>query len=78
MALIDPAHGAISLSRQAELLGISRSSVYYTPVVNARDVVLKRLIDEIYTEAPCYGSRKIKAALHRRGEEVGLVSMCKR
>jgi len=34
--------------------------------------VLTRLIDEIYTEAPCYGSRKIKAALARRGYVVGL------
>jgi len=29
-------------------------------------------MDEIYTEAPCYGSRKIKAALARRGYVVGL------
>jgi putative transposase len=34
--------------------------------------MVKRLIDEIYTEAPCYGSRKIKAALARRGYMVGL------
>lgn len=54
------------------MLDISRASLYYTPVVNARDLLLKRLIDEIYTEAPCYGSRKIKAALERRGEVVGL------
>ena len=30
-----------------------------------------QLIDEIYTDAPCYGSRKIKAALARQGYEVG-------
>ena len=41
-------------------------------MVNARDLLLKRLVDEIYTEAPCYGSRKIKAALQRRGQVVGL------
>lgn len=35
-------------------------------------MVITRLIDEIYTEAPCYGSRKIKAALARRGYVVGL------
>jgi len=65
-------HPSISVSRQAELLGISRSSIYYTPVPKAEDVVMTRLIDEIYTEAPCYGSRKIKAALARRGYVVGL------
>lgn len=41
-------------------------------MVNARDLLLKRLIDEIYTEAPCYGSRKLRAALARRGQVVRL------
>ena len=72
MGLVEPTHPHIHLRRQAELLGISRASLYYTPVVNERDMLLKRLIDEIYTEAPCYGSRKIKAALWRRGQVVGL------
>ena len=72
MALVEPEHPDISVSRQAELLGISRSSIYYKPVQNEEDVVITRLIDEIYTEAPFYGSRKIKAALARRGHVVGL------
>lgn len=69
---MEPDHPRISVSRQAELLGIARSSIYYTPVQKTEDVVITRLIDEIYTEAPCYGSRKIKAALARRGHVVGL------
>jgi putative transposase len=69
--LLERAHPTISLSRQAELFGISRSSVYYTPVVNQEELQLKREIDEIYTEAPYYGARKIKAALARRGFMVG-------
>jgi putative transposase len=72
VALVDVSHPRISISRQAELLGISRSSIYYTPVQNEEDVVLTRLLDEIYTEAPCYGSRKLKAALARRGYVVSL------
>jgi putative transposase len=52
VALIELGHPQISQGRQAELLGISRSSVYYRPTINERDVLLKRLIDEIYTEAP--------------------------
>jgi putative transposase len=51
---------------------MSRSSLYYTPVIDEEEITLKHLIDEIYTEAPCYGSRKIKAALARRGHRVGL------
>jgi putative transposase len=70
--MIELAHPRISVSRQAELLGIARSSIYYTPVQHEEDVVITRLIDEIYTEAPCYGSRKIKAALARCGYVVGL------
>ena len=70
--LVELTHPSISVSRQAELLGISRSSIYYTPGQNEEDVAMTRLIDEIYTEAPCYGSRKIKAALARRGHVVGL------
>lgn len=72
MALVEAEHSAISVRRQAELLGISRSSIYYTPVQNEENVVITRLIDEIYTEAPFYGSRKMKAALARRGHVVGL------
>ena len=61
----------MSLSRQAELFGISRASVYYTPVVNLEELRIKRAIDEIYTEVPFYGARKIKAELARRGIVVG-------
>jgi putative transposase len=70
--LVEPDHPSMSVSRQAELLGISRSSIYYTPTVKDADVIITRLLDEIYTEAPCYGSRKMKAALARRGHIVGL------
>jgi len=56
--------------RQAELLGIARSTVYYEPVVDTSSLELMRLIDEEYTKAPFYGSRKITAVLRRRGYEV--------
>lgn len=68
--LIDRNH-AISLTRQAELLGISRSGLYYEPVLDDSDERLKVLIDEIYTELPFYGSRKIAEALQRMGHAVG-------
>lgn len=62
---------AIPLSRQAELLGISRSGLYYEPVVEDYDERLKILIDEIYAELPFYGSRKMAEALQRMGHAVG-------
>ncbi len=63
--LIDIASKEISISRQAELLGISRSSIYYEPVVDEYDFLLKRLIDKQYTLTPFYGSRKMTAQLRR-------------
>ena len=51
------------MKRQAELLDISRSDLYYQPRVNQRDVALMNLIDKIYTELPFYGSRRIRKQL---------------
>ena len=62
-ALIEHDHPQISIKRQAELLGISRSSIYYQPRVNERDIKIMHLIDKIYTDYPFYGSRRIKKEL---------------
>lgn len=47
--LIESNHPLISLTRQAELLSISRSSIYYEPIIDPLDFKLMRHIDEIYT-----------------------------
>lgn len=70
-SLVEQGHPSISLSRQAELLGMARSSLYYTPYRSSKDVRLTRLLDEIYLEFPCYGVRRMQAELARRGEHVG-------
>ena len=58
----------LSLKQQAELLGISRSSLYYQPVPpSAEEVKLKHRIDEIFTAWPFYGTRRITAQLRREG-----------
>ena len=61
--MIDKDHDAISIARQAELLNISRSSVYYEPVVNHKDICIMRAIDALFTAYPFYGSRRIRATL---------------
>lgn len=63
---------ALSVSRQAKLLGISRSSVYYRPKPESQEELdlLKRL-DELFTENPMYGSRRLQAMLKREGLLVG-------
>ena len=55
-----------SVLEQCELLGIPRSSVYYTPKVSERKVEIMNAIDEIYTKDPTSGKRKVKAALRER------------
>ena len=62
----------VPVKRQAELLGLSRSSVYYTPrPVPERDLGLMRRIDECHLIAPFFGARKIAAQLRREGHDVG-------
>jgi len=69
--LIEVGDPALSVRRQCELLGLSRSSFYYEPVgETAEDLRLMRLIDEQYTACPFYGSRRMTEWLAERGEEV--------
>jgi putative transposase len=61
----------LSVRRQCELLGLSRSSLYYEPGGEAaEDLRLMRLIDEQYTARPFYGSRRMTVWLTEQGEEV--------
>jgi len=61
----------ISLAEQTELLGISRSSLYYEPVgPPEKEISIKRRIDEIYTLHPFYGSRRMTALLCREGRSI--------
>jgi putative transposase len=72
LAMIDRRHGALSVARQCELLGVARSSVYYEPVpADPADLDLMRRIDEQYLRTPFYGSRRMTAWLRRAGHEVG-------
>jgi len=68
---IDWNHDALPVTTQAELLGVSRSCLYYEPVVDPCDDLLMRLIDELYTKMPFYGSRKMAEHLQRMGHGVG-------
>ena len=68
--MVDREYPLITLSRQIELLGMSRSGFYYQPHLDPYEEVLIRLIDEIYTEFPSYGSRKIKKQLARQNHFV--------
>lgn len=60
------------LTRQVELLGLSRSTYYYEPRPTPQaEIELAAEIDRLYMDAPFYGSRRMVAALGRLGREVG-------
>lgn len=70
--LIDNQEGHISVTRQCELLGLSKSGYYYQPqAVDEETLRIMNEIDKIYTEFPYYGRRKMAKELQGRGIKVG-------
>jgi putative transposase len=62
---------ALSVSRQCELLGLSRSGYYYEPQgESALNLALMRRLDELYTAHPFYGYRKMLVCLMGEGYAV--------
>jgi putative transposase len=54
------------MRKQCELLGVARSSLSYKPVAQSEeDRRLKRMMDEIYLEDPCRGTRSLVKILKR-------------
>jgi putative transposase len=70
-ALVEANHPELSIGRQCELLGLSRSSFYYEPATEtAENLALMKLIDRQYTDYPFYGSRRMAAWLQGAGHAV--------
>jgi len=69
--MIDPTH-PLPIMRQAQLLDVSRSSVYYQPQPTSDcDLALMRRIDELHLESPFAGSRMLRDLLAADGFAVG-------
>jgi putative transposase len=69
--MIDRNH-ELSVSKQAEVVGIARSTVYYLPrPVPAADLDLMRQIDKLHTEFPFAGSRMLRRLLAANGSQIG-------
>jgi putative transposase len=69
-ALVEP-NLEVSMRRQCELLGVSRSSLYYEPVEpDAEELGLMRRLDELHLEHPFFGSRLMTRTLKAEGFEV--------
>ena len=70
--MIDSGHGSLSIARQCELVGVSRSGYYYRPSGETElNLTLMRLIDEQHLKAPYYGARQMARHLRREGYTVG-------
>jgi len=69
--MIDRTH-PLPVVRQAQLLGISRGSVYYLPKPpSAADLALMRRIDELHLAYPFAGSRMLRDLLNAEGIRTG-------
>jgi len=69
--MIDPAHH-LPVTKQAAVLRISRSGVYYLPrLVNERDRSLMNRIDRLHLDYSFTGARMFREQLGQEGLQVG-------
>lgn len=69
--MIERGH-ALPLTRQAEVLKLSRSSLYYRPrPVSAADLAVMRRIDELHLDYPFAGSGMLRDLLRGEGVAIG-------
>ncbi len=70
-SMIDRDDPKLSVSRQCELVGISRSSLYYQPLEpDQEDLDLMAMMDRQYLKTPFNGSRRMSAWLRSHGHKV--------
>jgi len=67
MAVVEKGDKNLSIARQAALLDINRTSLYYRSVpISLEELKIKRLIDEIYIQHPEYGYRRMTVILRQQ------------
>ena len=69
--MIDRSH-KLPITRQAQLLAISRGTVYYLPQpASPADLALMRRLDQLHLEHPFMGARMLRDQLRLQGIQVG-------
>ena len=69
--MIDREHG-LPVTKQAEVLNISRGSVYYLPrLVPERDLAIMRRMDQLHMDYPFAGARMLSGLLNGEGFAIG-------
>ena len=65
--MIEMTSTELTVKRQAELLTVKRTSLYYRPVgISPYELELMHAVDRIFTKWPCFGYRRITAKLGSR------------
>ncbi len=64
--LVEKNNPKLSVREQCKILSVTRSTVSYRPVAESQeDLRIARIMDEIYLEDPCVGSRRLVTLLER-------------
>jgi len=70
-ALVEPMNEILSIGDQCEALGLQRSTFYYEPAMESQEnLLLMRVIDEIYLKHPFFGYRRMSVWLQNMGYNV--------
>jgi putative transposase len=70
--LIDMNHPQLSIKQQCALIGLNRSSYYAKPVwLEPQELQVLNRMDEIFTEHPYYGNRRMMHVLRAEGYMIG-------
>lgn len=71
--LIEKGHATLSITKQCELLSLSKGGLYYEPVpIDAYNLLLMDLIDREYLAHPFYGGKKMVIILEKLGHHVNV------
>lgn len=66
--MIEESYIQLSVSKQCNLLGISRGNLYYQAVPESEEnLLIMRFLDEQYFKTPFYGVRKLTKLLQQAG-----------
>ena len=70
--MVETDHARLSITNQCTLVGIARSSFYYTGKGETPlNLKLMKVIDKRFLDKPFYGSRQMARWLRRQGFTVG-------
>lgn len=75
--LIEPAHPKLSISRQCQLLQLSRGAYYYrsrhgNQSESPENLSVMRIMDEQWLQTPFYGARRMQIVLQQHGYQVNI------